>query len=354
MTATGGREHNVNETMDTATETARAGLDVELSDIARSLEAAPKIVVATHENPDGDAIGSARAMELILQQLGKDVVVYVPRGVIPREYEEIRPERLVQETPADVEERLLLCVDCGNASRLANPELLRRAATVLNVDHHADNTRYGDQNVIRGQVACTTQLVWELAAELGVERTAPIGTAVYIGLVTDTGRFQYSNTTAAAFSLAADLASVGVDTHGVFKEVYERLEWRRLKLLGRGLDKATHHDEGAIVTTYLTRDDFAEAGADDDSAEGIVDFLRGVEGTLVALMVRDLAPGAPAARKGSLRTTHGQVDVSLIARTYGGGGHRQAAGFSTDDDMLSIIERVRASLREQGTGDAAG
>lgn len=327
---------------------ARAGDEVELADIAAALAEAERVVVATHENPDGDAIGSARAMEIALRQLGKDVLVYVPHGVVPREYEFIRPERLIDDVPADIAERVLLCCDCGNASRLANPELLARAATVLNVDHHADNTRYGDRNVVHGKAPCATALLWELAGELGVERGADFATAVYVGLVTDTGRFQYSNTSAAAFELAAELVRAGVDTHEVFREVYERLEWRRLKLLGRGLEKASRHDAGSIVSSHLTGGDFADAEADADSSEGIVDFLRGVDGTLVAVMVRDLPDGSALARKGSLRTTNEDVDVSIIARSYGGGGHRQAAGFSTDDSMAEILERVREGLREQG------
>lgn len=327
---------------------ARSGAEVELEDIADALRDAQKIVLATHENPDGDAIGSVRAMEVALNQLGKDVLVYVPRGVVPREYEFIRPERLIEDVPSDMSERTLLALDCGNASRLANPQLLAQARVVLNVDHHADNTRYGDRNVVRGQVACATQLVWELAEQLGIERNAQFGTAVYVGLVTDTGRFQYSNTDSAAFMLAAELVATGVDTHEVFREVYERMEWRRLKLLGRGLDKARSHNEGAIISAYLTREDFAEAGADEDSAEGIVDFLRGVDDALVAVMVRELQPGSELARKGSLRTTREDVDVSIIARSYAGGGHRQAAGFSTDDSMVQIVQRVREGLREQG------
>lgn len=324
---------------------SRGGAQATMADIAAAIHAADKLVIATHENPDGDAIGSVRSMQLVLKALGKDVVAYVPRAMVPKEYEFIRPDDVTGDTPSDINDRVLLCLDCGNSSRLANDDLFRRARQVLNVDHHADNTDYGDYNVVRGDAACATQLVYALAKELGVPVTRDIATAIYVGLVTDTGRFQYSNTTPEAFLLAAELVRLGVDVHDVFREIYERMEYCRLKLLAKGLHNARRYDDGKIVVTYLTRDDFNQADADDDSAEGIVDFLRGVDGALVAVMLRDLEGGE--LRKGSLRTTRDDMDVSAIARTYNGGGHRQAAGFTTEDDVDTVVERIREHVRMQ-------
>jgi phosphoesterase RecJ-like protein len=189
--------------------------------------------------------------------------------------------------------------------------------------------------------------VWELAEALDIQRTAELATAVYVGLVTDTGRFQYSNTDPASLRIAAELVDAGADPHQIFREVYERTEYQRLKLLGRGMEKMTRHSGGRIVATHLTREDFAATDADDDSAEGIVDALRSVEDAYIAVFVRDLEPGSAHARKGSLRTTRDDVDVSAIARTWGGGGHRQAAGFNSPDSFEAIIERVEQALDEQ-------
>lgn len=321
-----------------------------LTEIASALRGVTHAVVATHENPDGDAIGSARAAQLILAAIGIDVLVHIPGNMIPREYESIRPDGMISGVPEDIEQRTVLCLDCGNASRIANPELLERAAQVFNIDHHADNTHYGVMNVVIGSAACSTLLVRELARELNVDITPEMAKAIYIGLVTDTGRFQYSNTNPEAFALAAELVSFGANTHEIFREVYERIEYPRLKLLARGLEHAQRHDGGRVVSTHLTRSDFADAEANDDDAEGIVDFLRGIEGTYVAVFVRDLADGSARLRKGSLRTTRDDVDVSVIARTWSGGGHRQAAGFSTDDSMEDIVARVMTGLRDQLNG----
>jgi phosphoesterase RecJ-like protein len=319
------------------------GLDV----IADELHAAERLIVATHLNPDGDAIGSARAMELTLLALGKDVLVYVPEGVVPHEYEFIRPTGMTTELPADLAERTLVCVDCGNASRVKNDELLAGAARVINIDHHGDNTHFGDLNHVRASASCAAQLVWELAGHLGVTVEQDLATAVYVGLVTDTGRFQYSNTTPESFELAASLMRSGVDTHDVFSRIFESVTYTRTKLMGRALERAMQSPDGLIVATHLRQQDFDECDAIEDDAEGVVDALRSVEGTYVAVFLRDLAPGGEHLRKGSLRTTREDIDVSTVARTWNGGGHRQAAGFNTSDDLAAVVERVDAAIRSQ-------
>jgi phosphoesterase RecJ-like protein len=324
--------------------TAEEGAQVTLAEIAAELRDAPKVLVATHENPDGDAIGSARAAELVLQHLGVDVAVYVPRGDVPDGYDFVQPDRLLSSAPDDIDERLLLAVDCGNASRLADDTLVERARRVINVDHHGDNTRFGHLNHVRADAACAAELVRELAGELGVPLTRDIATAIYVGLVTDTGRFQYSNTSPDSFRLAAELVEAGVVTYGVYRTIYERTDFSRLKLLGRGLEKAQTHAGGGLVATSLTLDDYRYAGGLDVDGDGIVDALRGAKGAKVALFVRELGDESPFARKGSLRTTRDDIDVSAIARNWSGGGHRQAAGFSTDDDFDSIVAYVVAML----------
>lgn len=327
--------------------TTERGPAVGLDEIAREVRAADKLVVATHLNPDGDAIGSARAMELVLQAIGKDVVVYVPDAVVPSEYEFIRPERLTAELPEDLDERVLVCVDCGNETRIKDQSLLANARRVVNIDHHGDNTHFGDLNHVRATAACAAQLVWELAGHLDVVVDEPIATAVYVGLVTDTGRFQYSNTTPESFELAASLMRSGVDTHEVFSRIFENIDFSRTKLLGRALERSIRSDDGLIVATHLRQEDFDDCRATEDDAEGIVDALRSVSGTYVAVFLRDLEPGAEHDRKGSLRTTREDIDVSAVARTWSGGGHRQAAGFNTSDDLEAVVHRVDEAIRAQ-------
>ncbi|MCW2971825.1 MAG: phosphoesterase RecJ domain protein, partial [Thermoleophilia bacterium] len=318
-----------------------------LDEIASELLANDKFVVVSHLNPDGDAIGSSSALEQLLLQLGKDVIVYIPGAVVPPEFEFVRSPTLTDDIPDDIAERVLVAVDCGNESRVKNDALLASAKRVLNIDHHGDNTHFGQLNHVRAEAACAAQLVWELAGHLGIsEPGLAVALPVYIGLVTDTGRFQYSNTTAESFQLAAELARTGVDVHDVYSRIFENVTYPRLRLLGRALENSLQSRDGRVVATHLTQGDFDHFGATEDDAEGVVDALRSVEGTYVAVFLRDLPPGGEHEKKGSLRTTRDDIDVSAVARSWNGGGHRQAAGFNTSDDLAAVVDRVDDAIRE--------
>ena len=182
-----------------------------------------------------------------------------------------------------------------------------------------------------------------------MELTAPIAEALYVALVTDTGRFMYENTSAAAHRMAAELIDLGVEAHNVYRRLYEDLPFGRLQLLSRALTRVERHGErGELTLTHLLRDDYEQTGSAEGDSEGIVDHLRAVEGTLVAGLVRELlADDREGLRKVSLRATDGSVDVSKIAREFGGGGHRQAAGFTTELPYDELVGRLRAEVAAQ-------
>jgi phosphoesterase RecJ-like protein len=214
---------------------------------------------------------------------------------------------------------------------------------ILNIDHHHDNTRFGTVNHVVEEASCTAEIVWDLMRALGVEPALEIADALYVGLVTDTGKFMYENTGTRAHVMAAELIEAGVDVHGIYRRLYEGMPFSKLELLARGLANVQRFDDGRLTFTRLTRDDFRIAGAEESYSEGVIDHLRSVEGTKVAALARELLGEDDTRKKVSLRATDGEVDVSIIARQAGGGGHRQAAGFST---TLSDAELV-AFLREQ-------
>jgi phosphoesterase RecJ-like protein len=220
---------------------------------------------------------------------------------------------------------------------------------ILNIDHHHDNTRFGTVNLVNPRASCTAEIVWELSKELGVDLTAPIAEALYVALVTDTGRFMYENTTAAAHRMAADHIDLGVEAHHVYRRLYEDLPFGRLQLLSRALTRVERHgDGGQLTVTHLLRGDYERTGSSEGDSEGIVDHLRAVEGTKVAALVRELlADDREGLRKVSLRATDGSVDVSKIAREFGGGGHRQAAGFTTELAYDDVVGRLRAAVVAQ-------
>jgi phosphoesterase RecJ-like protein len=316
----------------------------ELDAVADAIRSHDRFLVTIHENPDGDALGSLLAAKLGLAALGKDVAMYLSGETpLPREYAWMPLADLRRTLPEDAAERVLLALDCANESRLGpDPEVLASAPLVVNVDHHHDNSRFGAVNLVVADASSTGEIVHDLLDELGVELTPEIAEALYIALVTDTGRFQYTNTTPKALRLAADLVEAGADVHKIFQDVYESVQFAKLKLLARALERAQIYEGGGLVISYLLRDDFAEVGAAEPYAEGIIDYLRAVEGADMAALIREPPRGDRPARRVSLRASADEIDVSKIARASGqGGGHRQAAGFSSSDSIEEITDFIR-------------
>src|SRR5688572_4705351 len=315
----------------------------DLDAVVQAIRDRDSFLVTTHENPDGDALGSLLAVHLALGSLGKDSVMFVPGPApFPGEYRFLPLESVRRDLPDDAAERTLLAVDAANESRLgADAAALHSAPYTINVDHHHDNSRFGDVNLVDAEASSTGEVLRGIFAELGVELTPELAEPLYVALVTDTGRFQYANTTPKALRLAAELVEAGADVHKVFQGVYESVQFAKLKLLARALERAQVYEGGGLVISFLLRDDFAEVGAVEPYSEGIIDFLRAVEGADMAALIREPPRGGSPARRVSLRASHDELDVSAIARESGGGGHRQAAGFSSDESIAEITEFLR-------------
>ena len=318
------------------------------------LRAASKLVVVAHENPDGDAIGSLVAMQGILSAIGKDCLMFIDAGELPlpQEYRFLPLQGLVSEPPADVQERTIVFLDCGNIDR--NPaEAFRQDGRdrlhILNIDHHHDNTHFGTVNLVVPAASCTAEIIWDLMHALEVSPTRTVADALYVGLITDTGRFMYENTGVRAHLMAADLIGAGIEVHEIYRRVYEGVPYGKLALLARGLAKVERYDDGRLTITDLSAGDFSESDAEESYSEGVVDHLRAVQGTRIAALVRDRLSGAGAAglRKVSLRAGDDSIDVSAIARAQGGGGHRQAAGFSTELSHDELVDFLREQLAAQ-------
>ena len=317
-----------------------------LVEVLAAIREGERFLLVAHENPDGDALGSLVAMQGVMRALGKDSVMFIARDEfpLPYEYAFFEFDRLVTDIPADVARRTIVFLDCGNFDRNA---VEVGEAQILNLDHHHDNTLFGTINHVVPDASCTAEIVWDLLRALDVELTQHIAEALYVGLVTDTGRFMYENTGSAAHIMAADLIEAGVKAHEIYRRLYEGVPEPKLALLTRALSHVQRFDDGRLTLSRLTRQDFAETGAEESYTEGIIDHLRAVHGTKVAALARELASdGGRALSKVSLRATDGAVDVSLIARAQNGGGHRQAAGFSTEmapDELVSFLRREVAA-----------
>jgi phosphoesterase RecJ-like protein len=312
-------------------------------EVLAALRDGERFALVTHRSPDGDALGSLVALQGVLQALGKDTLMFIRRDEfpLPYEYAFFEFDGVISDIPEDVAERTIVFLDCGNFDRNA---VEIGDAVIVNIDHHHDNTRFGALNHVDPGASSTAEIVWDLMQGLDVPLTPAIAEALYVGLVTDTGRFMYENTGPRSHEMAADLITAGVDVHETYRRLYEGVPEPKLALLTRALTAVHRYDDGRLTLARLERSDFAETGAEESYTEGIIDHLRSVQGTKVAALARELTGvGQEGLSKVSLRATDGEVDVSLIARAQGGGGHRQAAGFATEMDRDELI----AFLREQ-------
>jgi phosphoesterase RecJ-like protein len=316
----------------------------EVEEVAAALRGADRFLLTTHEGPDGDALGSLLAMNQILGALGKDSVMFLAAKEfpLPIEYRFLPLEEVFHEPPADMADRTVVFLDCGNIDRMPVDFLANDGHRVINIDHHHDNTRFGDVNLVDTEASSTAEIVYELGQQLGIELTPGMASALYVGIVTDTGRFMYENTDARSHRIAADLIDSGVDVSDTYRRLYESVPLEKLRLVARALNAIELPCEGLAVT-YLTEADYEETGSGEEMTEGIIDFLRSLDGTKVAAVIRELGSRGRAAQKVSLRSS-GEVDVSAIARENGGGGHVRAAGFSTDLDKDAIVEFLCGKL----------
>jgi phosphoesterase RecJ-like protein len=310
-----------------------------LERVAKAIRDRDRFLLTAHEGPDGDALGSLLGMHKLLEQLGKDSVMFLAAKEfpLPIEYRFLPLEEVFHEPPADMADRAVIFLDCGNIDRMPVDFLSADGHFTINIDHHHDNTLFGDVNLVEVDASSTAEIVYELAMLLGAELTPAIAAALYVGIVTDTGKFMYENTNARTHRIAADLIDAGIDVAETYRRLYEHVPVEKLRLLSRALEGIERHCDGNLVLAYVTAEDYQRTGAGEEMTEGIIDHLRSVEGARVAALVRDLGDRGQSARKVSLRASDASVDVSAIARGQGGGGHKRAAGFSTDDELERLI-----------------
>ena len=321
----------------------------DLERVGAELKARDRFLLTAHEGPDGDALGSLLGMHQLLTQLGKDSVMFLAAKEfpLPIEYRFLPLEEVFHEPPADMADRTVIFLDCGNIDRMPVEFLTAGDNDVINIDHHHDNTRFGDFNLVDVGASCTAEIVYDIAIGLGAQITREMASALYVGLITDTGKFMYENTDAHTHRVAAALIDAGVDVDDTYRRLYEHVPLEKLRLVARALDGIQRHCGDRLVLTYITAADYRETGAGEEMTEGVIDHLRSIDGAKVAAVIRDLGNRGRAARKVSLRSSEGDVDVSAIARKHGGGGHKRAAGFSTDLELDELVAFLSAEVVSQ-------
>jgi phosphoesterase RecJ-like protein len=317
--------------------------------VSAELRSRERFLLTAHEGPDGDALGSLLGMHQLLTQLGKDSVMFLgaKEFPLPVEYRFLPLEEVFHEPPADMADRTVVFLDCGNIDRMPVDFLTAGGNDIINIDHHHDNTRFGDFNLVDVGASCTAEIVYDLAVLFEAEITKEMASALYVGLITDTGKFMYENTDAHTHRVAAALIDAGVDIDDTYRRLYEHVPIEKLRLVARALEGIQRHCGDRLVLTYITSADYEATGAGEEMTEGVIDHLRSIDGTKVAAVIRDLGNRGRAARKVSLRSSEGDVDVSAIARRNGGGGHKRAAGFSTDLELDELVAFLCGEVKSQ-------
>ncbi len=321
-------------------------------DVAREIEKAQRFLVVSHVNPEGDAVGSLLGAALALRSLGKDATAYL-EDPIPAVFTFLPgADTVVHDLKGAEPFDVTIAVDCGQMDRLGNGFMeFPDPGLIINIDHHATNDRFGDINVVVDHASAAGELVYDMCVAAGVKVDPDIATNLYVAIHTDTGSFRYSSSTSDAFRKAGELVSLGASPWEVSKRVYENYPARKFKLLGLVLDTldvfdlGTDGNPGRVAVMMVTREMFRRTNTDKDIADGFVNYARGIEGVEVGVLFRETGDDE---YKVSLRAK-GDVDVSAVAENFGGGGHRNAAGFT----MKGTIEEVRKTVVDAISGTLA-
>lgn len=323
-------------------------LDLALLNRAASLIGqSQNILLITHEKPDGDAIGSLLAMQQIIQCLkGEQTIVHaVCCDNVPEAFQFLPQSQEVARDFIGGDADLMVILDCGDIKRTGFADRIHAIAShgvpIINIDHHPKNDlhRIAAVNIHDSGAAATTQILYAMCDHLEVPLTPSLATNLFTGLYTDTGSFQHPVTTSGVFHIAANLLAKGARQKEVRKYLANTKPIPMLKLWGIALSRAKLRPNG-VVTSCITQSDMRQTGAHEDDVAGIVTMLEAVHHCRVALLLCETADGQI---KGSLRSNNSRIDVSALARVFGGGGHARAAGFvltrtlSVDKDQITIV-----------------
>ena len=317
-------------------------LSEEISEAAQAIADASVLAITCHVNPDGDALGSALGLAHAARAAGREAVVAFggPQEISDTlEFLDTSPLVPPDEFPAEPE--CLVVFDVAAPSRLAEiGSNASKAKTVIVVDHHVSNDGFGDIRIIHPEIGASAQLATYLVEELGWPIDETVATCLLTGIVTDTGRFQYAATDGETLRVAARLLDAGVAPERIGQAVYESVPFGYLTASAAVLGRATLEEDVGLVWSTLTKDDLEQAGVGYEQTDGLIDDLRIAREAGVALLLKETDAGW----KGSMRS-RGEVDVSAIAASFGGGGHHNAAGFQAEGPVEGIVERVREALR---------
>ncbi len=313
--------------------------------IIQHLKTSRRVLLASHTNPDGDAIGSLLAMGMVLEKIGCEVVCY-NESAIPAVYRFLPSIDKIQrqfENPERFETAVVL--DCGDLSRVGlAADRIAQVPAVINIDHHTTNTRFGKYHLVDVNACATSEIVYRLIGAMNLDLDTDMATAIYTGILTDTGSFRFSNTNRAAFAICEAMVAMGVNPSTVAQHVYGTYSLGRIKLLNLALDSIEISNNGHLSIMTVTRAMLADTGTQPEDADGLINYARRIRDVKVAALIHELENGS--SHKGGRKRFHvslrsdGSVDVARIASGFGGGGHAGAAGFSVESSLVELKRTI--------------
>lgn len=306
------------------------------------------LFLATHINPDGDAIGSLLALGLGLRQYGKRIYMY-NASAIPAVYRFLPDvDRIQAALPGASEWDAAVILDCGDIDRIGGAaDYVRGLPAIINIDHHVTNTGFGDYRLVDAEACSSAEIVHRLLKRLGISFTQAIATAVYTGILTDTGSFRFANTNSAAYAICAEMVEHGVDPYTVAQHVYGTYSLGRIKLLNMALDSIEISANGKLSLMTLTREMFEETDTNSEDVDGMINYAKRIEDVKVAALIMENSNGAAQKRFHVSLRSDGTVDVAEIAASFGGGGHFNAAGFGVESSLPELKKTIITSIAER-------
>ena len=316
-----------------------------MDEIINQINKSQHLLLASHCDPDGDAISSLLAMGLALDKLDKKVTLY-NASPIPAVYRFLPAvERIVRHTEKAATYDAALILDCGHMSRVGEAySVVSQIPVIINIDHHITNNRFGNIQLIDPAACSTAEIVYRLIKALNAPINKAIATSIYTGILTDTGSFRFSNTNQAAFAISQEMVQYGVTPYNVAQHVFGTYSLGRIKLLNLALDSIEISDNGKLSVMTLTNAMFEETGTQSEDVDGIINYARRIEDVKVAALIQEQKNGG--ANSDKLRNFHvslrsdGSVDVAAIAGAFGGGGHSNAAGFQAEMSMAKLKSEI--------------
>ncbi|WP_138751546.1 DHH family phosphoesterase [Paenibacillus sinopodophylli] len=327
--------------------TEQSSYSKQLDDALAFMKSNDDFLVVSHVQPDGDAISSTVVVGWLLQKLGKTFVL-INESELPSRLSFLDQYETIVHYKTSVPDRkfdAVISIDCADFKRIGEVAgSFASDAKLLNIDHHPTNNGFGTVNVIRSEAAATVEILFDLLERAGIACDLDCGTAIYTGLLTDTGGFRYSNTSPRVMEIASHLLALGVSGNELADHLLEKMTRAKLNLLQLALNRLTFTDNLEIGWVYIGKDDLRDTGAIPEDLEGIVNYALNVDGVEVGILFKETEDGAV---KASIRSA-GKANVAAIAQQFGGGGHIRAAGCrlegSLTDSIAVLVEAVRKAL----------